>query len=163
MHTLLRLAQQYPGRISASAGPLAEARYWPRMEEARRAGQPAFPNGGRLTSCGCANSKMAVRSDGTLVPCTLLAHVTLGQANRDALQQVWLDSPALNGLRQRKTIPLSRFEFCSGCAYQPYCTGNCPGLAHSLTGEVDHPSPDACMRRFLAAGGSLDGLAPGGE
>ena len=33
-----------------------------------------------------------------------------------------------------------------------------PGLAYTLTGKVDHPSPDACLRRFLDEGGSLAGL-----
>ena len=37
----------------------------------------------------------------------------------------------------------------------PYCTGNCPALAYTLTGEVNHPSPDACLRRFLEEGGQI--------
>jgi SynChlorMet cassette radical SAM/SPASM protein ScmE len=159
MQVLLRLERQYPGRISATAGPLAEARHWSKMETARRAGAPPFPNGGRLTACGCASSNIAVRSDGTITPCTMLAHSGMGRINRDPLQQVWLDGAALNGLRQRRIIPLENFEFCAGCAYRPYCTGNCPGLAYSLTGQVDQPSPDACLRLFLADGGSLEGLA----
>ena len=55
---------------------------------------------------------------------------------------------------------MTEFEFCAGCAYVPYCTGNCPGLAYTLTGQVDHPSPDACLRRFLEEGGRIPGPAP---
>jgi hypothetical protein len=40
-----------------------------------------------------------------------------------------------------------------------YCTGNCPGLSYTLVGEVNHPSPDACLRKFLAEGGRLPDLA----
>lgn len=155
MQTLLRLAEKYKGRISAQAGPLAEGRMWSRMQNARAAAEPAFPNGGRLTGCGCPSNKIAVRPDGAIVPCSMLAHMELGHINQDSLAEVWRHSPALNRLRDRRAIPLSRFDFCAGCGYQPYCTGNCPGLAYTLTGQVDHPSPDACLRRFLADGGSL--------
>jgi len=155
MATLLRLAEKYPNRISASAGPLAEGLTWRRMEEARAQGKSAFPNGGRLTACGCPNSKISVRADGAIVLCSMLAHVELGRINHDSLAEIWQNSPALNQLRNRHTIPLAGFEFCAGCSYIPYCTGNCPGLAYTIIGQVDHPSPDACLRRFLEEGGAI--------
>ena len=155
MATLLRLTQKYDGRISASAGPLAEGRMWRRMEDARAQAAPAFPNGGRLSACGCPSSKIAVRADGAIVPCSLLAHSELGRINQDSLAEIWERSPALNRLRNRHTIPLTGFESCAECSYIPYCTGNCPALAHTLTGKVDHPSPDACLRRFLEQGGTI--------
>jgi SynChlorMet cassette radical SAM/SPASM protein ScmE len=155
MSTLLRLTEKYHGRIRANAGPLAEGRMWRRMEQARAHGAPAFPNGGRLTSCGCSRNKLAVRSDGAIVLCNMLAHSELGRINRDSLADIWQHSPTLNRLRDRHTIQLTDFEFCAGCAYIPYCTGNCPGLAYTLTGKVDHPSPDACLRRFLEKGGTI--------
>jgi SynChlorMet cassette radical SAM/SPASM protein ScmE len=155
MATLLRLAEKYPNRISANAGPLAEGRAWRLMEDARAQGAPAFPNRGRLTACGCPNSKISVRADGAIVPCTMLAHIELGRINQDSLRDVWQNSPALNQLRNRHTIPLTNFKFCAGCSYIPYCTGSCPGLAYTITGQVDHPSPDACLRRFLEEGGRI--------
>jgi len=155
MATLVRLAEQYPGRINASAGPLAEARHWRAMEEARSQQAPPFANGGRLTACGCVYDKIAVRADGTIVPCSMLAHMELGRINRDPLAEIWQHHPKLNGMRRRREVPLSDFDFCAGCPYIPYCTGNCPGLAYTLTGEVDHPSPDSCLRRYLAEGGQL--------
>ncbi len=155
MAALLRLSAKYNGRISASAGPLTDGRVWRRMEQASAQAAPAFPNGGHLTACGCPSSKIAVRADGAIVPCNMLAHMELGRINQDRLLEVWQQSPALNQLRRRHTIPLTEFEFCAGCSYIPYCTGNCPGLAHTLTGKVDHPSPDACLRRFRQAGGAI--------
>jgi len=128
---------------------------WRRMEEAVSQNAPAFHNGGRLTACGCPSNKISVRADGVIVPCNMLAHVELGRINHDSLAEIWQNSPALNQLRNRHTIPLTGFEFCAGCAYIPYCTGNCPGLAYTLTGTVDHPSPDACLRRFLEEGGAI--------
>lgn len=155
MATLLRLTAKYKGRISANAGPLAEARVWRRMEEARAQGAAAFPNRGRLTACGCSSNKISIRADGAIVPCTMLAHVELGRINHNSLLEIWHNSPALNQLRNRHTIPLTRFEFCAGCPYIPYCTGNCPGLAFTITGQIDHPSPDACLRIFFENGGTL--------
>ncbi|OGV56297.1 MAG: SynChlorMet cassette radical SAM/SPASM protein ScmE [Lentisphaerae bacterium GWF2_44_16] len=155
IETLKRLSAKYNGRISAQAGPLTDGRMWHRMEEARIQGKPAFHNGGHLTACGCPTNKISVRADGVIIPCSMLAHLELGRINNDSLVEVWQSSPDLNKLRNRYTIPLSGFEFCAGCPYIPYCTGNCPGLAYSLTGKIDHPSPDACLRRFLKDGGSI--------
>jgi SynChlorMet cassette radical SAM/SPASM protein ScmE len=155
MATLLRLTAKHPDRISASAGPLSEGRAWRRMEEARAQGKPAFPNRGRLTACGCPSSKISVRADGAIVPCNMLNHIELGRINHDYLTEIWRNSPALNQLRNRHTIPLTDFKFCAGCSYIPYCTGSCPGLAYTLTGKVDHPSPDSCLRKFLEDGGTI--------
>jgi SynChlorMet cassette radical SAM/SPASM protein ScmE len=156
METLLRLQVQYPERIQAAAGPLAEGNMWRAMENARRQNAPAFPEGGRLTGCGCPTHKLAVRADGMIIPCSMLAHIVLGRINRDRLQDVWRNSPALRALRERRAISLDSFAFCTECEYQHFCTGNCPGLAFGLTGEIDHPSPDACLRRYLADGGTLE-------
>ena len=155
METLLRLSSVYDGRISAQAGPLAEARRWRRMEDAKARGAEPFPDGGRLTGCGGPNTRIAVRADGAFVPCNMLAHLELGRINRDPLVEVWRDSPILNQMRRRHTISLDRFPVCADCEYRPYCTGNCPALAYTLTRHIDHPSPDACLRRFLADGGMI--------
>ena len=155
MKTVQRLAARYPGRIQADAGPLADASSWQRMEAARASNTEAFASGGRLTGCGCAFSKLAVRPDGICIPCLMLPHVELGRINRDSLSALWRDAEPLNRLRTRSRISLSEFDYCDGCAYIPYCTGNCPGMAYALVGEVDHPSPDACLRDFLRDGGEI--------
>jgi SynChlorMet cassette radical SAM/SPASM protein ScmE len=152
--TLLELNKKYNGRITAAAGPLAEARNWRAMEEARKGGE-WMRNRGFLQSCGGVMSRMAVRADGVMTPCNQMSHIALGRINRDSLKEVWQDHPEFARLRKRTAIPLSSFEFCRGCAYIPYCTGNCPGLAYALLGEENHPSPDACLKRFLEAGGIL--------
>lgn len=158
MEILLRLNEKYNSRISAAAGPLADGRMWRKMEAARREGAPPFANGGKLSACGCVWNKISVRADGVIVPCSMLAHEVLGHINQDKLVDIWQKNPVMNRMRNRKNISLSEFEFCSRCVYQPYCTGNCPGLAYALTGQIDHPSPDACLRDFLQDGGSLEGI-----
>jgi SynChlorMet cassette radical SAM/SPASM protein ScmE len=158
MKMLLALNEKYGGRINAAAGPLAEGRMWNKMIKAADGKEPAFPNGGRLTACGCTSNKIAVRADGAIVPCNMLAHMVLGRVNVDTLQDVWLNHQVMNGLRTRRSIPLENYEFCADCEFKPYCTGNCPGLAYTITGKVDHPSPDACLRNYLRDGGELPPL-----
>jgi SynChlorMet cassette radical SAM/SPASM protein ScmE len=155
METLLRLTKKYNGRINAMAGPLAEARGWLDMEEARLEGRPPMPNRGSLTGCGCYREHLAVRADGVIAPCTMLSHIELGRINHDDLGEIWRNHDTLNTLRQRHHIPLAGFSFCEGCPYVNYCTGNCPGLSYTMVGEVNHPSPDACLRKFMAEGGRL--------
>ncbi len=155
METLLRLNSKYDNRISAQAGPLAEAARWTEMELARQKGEKSIPLGGCLTACGCVMDKIAVRADGTVVPCTMLSHMEMGQINKDDLKDIWQNHPEMKKIRQRRNISLDDFEFCKGCEYSNYCTGNCPGLAYTITGKVNHPSPDACLRQFLEDGGKL--------
>jgi SynChlorMet cassette radical SAM/SPASM protein ScmE len=155
MRTLLKLDKEYPGRILATAGPLAEGKAWKAMEDARSKGLCRLPHGGYLTGCTGIMKKMGVRADGVMIPCNQLSHIELGRINVDSLQGVWLNHPEMKALRERCQIPLNEFEFCKGCDYINYCTGNCPALAYTLTGKENHPAPDACLKRFLEAGGTL--------
>jgi len=153
METLLRLNARYNGRIGAMAGPLAEARHWKMMVDARKRGLKRMPNRGYLRACGGVMNKMAVRADGVMIPCTQMSHISLGRINKDKLTDVWQGHPEMKRLRERREIPLDSFGFCKGCDYIPLCTGSCPGLAYAFLEKEDHPSPDACLRRFLEAGG----------
>jgi len=155
METLLRLTKIYNGRISATAGPLAEGRDWLKMLKALREGQESINGRGYLSGCNGPMNTLAVRADGVMVPCGQMSHIELGRINKDSLQMVWQEHPELKRLRERHKIPLNNFEFCEGCDYLPYCTGNCPALAYTILGIEDHPSPDACLKRFLEAGGRL--------
>ncbi len=155
MDSLLRLNRKYKGRIIANAGPLAEAKKWAEMERQRLGGNAASPGGGYLKACGGVFSKIGVRADGVYVPCVLMSHIELGRINKDSLPDVWQNHRELAKMRERVEIPLSDFEFCEGCEYMEYCTGNCPALAYTLTGKNHHPSPDACLRKFIAEGGKL--------
>ena len=155
METLLELNKKYNGRISASAGPLAEAKNWLEMEEALQQGHNSLEGRGFLSACNGPMNQMAVRADGVMTPCIQMSHIELGRINRDDLQEVWQEHSELKRLRERHKIPLSDFEFCQGCEHLGYCTGNCPALAYTILGKEDHPSPDACLKRFLKAGGRL--------
>lgn len=152
MATLTKLERKYGNRISATAGPLAEARLWGEMEDALRLCAPALPGGGHLTGCGGAFTKLAVRADGTFIPCAQLPGMTLGRMNRDGLREVWQHHPELRRFRDRALIPLHRFSFCTDCRYINYCRGGCPAISDTMVGDPYHPSPGSCYRRFIEEG-----------
>jgi len=155
METLLNLNKKYKNRILANAGPLAEGKRWLEMEKARLKKKEHTQGGGYLTGCNGPMSKIGVRADGVIVPCLHLSHIELGRINRDNLENLWQKHPELKRLRERRNIPLSSFEFCHKCDYIRYCTGNCPAVPYNLVGEVNHPNPNACLKKFLKKGGKL--------
>jgi SynChlorMet cassette radical SAM/SPASM protein ScmE len=155
MEKLLVLNRKYNGRLSATAGPLAEAINWMMIEQACREGKESLPGGGYLTGCSGPMSSLAVRADGVIVPCAQLSHIELGRVGKNDLKKIWQHHPELKRLRDRHNIPLDDFEFCKDCDYISYCTGNCSALAYTITGQVNHPSPDACLRNFFKEGGKL--------
>jgi len=155
MESLLNLNKRYNGRISGAAGPLAEGSTWLKMEHALRKGRESMQGGGHLTACNGPMDNIAVRADGVIVPCIQMSHMELGRINKNELREIWQNHPELKRMRERHNTPLSDFEFCRGCDYINYCTGNCPALAYTILGDENHPSPDACLKRFLQEGGRL--------
>jgi SynChlorMet cassette radical SAM/SPASM protein ScmE len=155
METLMHLTDRYGERINATAGPLADGRNWLEMKDACREGRQRMEGRGYLTGCNGPRQTIAVRADGMMIPCSQLGHMALGKINHDDLLDVWRNHPELQKLRERSLIPLTSFVFCRDCDYQDYCTGNCPAMAYAMTGEVNHPSPDACLRLFHEQGGAL--------
>jgi len=155
MTSLLNLSRKYNGRISATAGPLAEARAWREMEKARKEGVPEISGRGSLSGCGGAFTKIGILADGVMVPCVQMPDMALGRIDKDDLTEIWHDHPELNRFRKRREISLSSFEFCRGCPYMHYCTGNCPATSYTIMHDAYHPSPDACFKTFLQSGGAL--------
>ncbi|HPL63691.1 MAG TPA: SynChlorMet cassette radical SAM/SPASM protein ScmE [Syntrophales bacterium] len=155
MESLARLAELYPDRIQATAGPLADARMWAEMERSRITGEDPLPGDGFLSGCGGVFSRMAVRPDGVMVPCSQLSHIALGRINTDSLAEVWLNHPELNRLRRRRETKLDSFEYCRDCAHVRFCTGGCPAVSFSFTGDEYRPDCVTCFRKFLEDGGVL--------
>jgi SynChlorMet cassette radical SAM/SPASM protein ScmE len=155
MQALANLSKRYPERIHASAGPLADWHMFNDMRAARVSGEP-IPGCGRLSGCGCIFTRLAVRADGSYVPCVMLPQMVLGHVGANSLREVWTNSMAMDQLRDRVKTSLRDFAYCADCDYVDYCTGNCAGTALSLLGDANLPSPDGCLRDFerrLAAEG----------
>ncbi len=152
--TLEALQRRYPGRLRASAGPLAQLRRWTAMEQARRGGE-SWSQGGRLSSCGGVFRKLAVRADGAIVPCNQLSGRVLGWIQTDDLRQVWQQSPELERLRRRQETRMQDLPGCSGCPWSDWCSGGCPA------GSAEGFGTEDCLRAFLEQGGiSIEDLVP---
>ena len=156
MKTLVRLAQVFPGRLHATAGSLALWRMYREMEEAKATGVKTRRwRMGFLSSCGCMFAKLAVHHDGMIVPCSMLAAASLGVMGETSIRSIWQDHPLLKEMRHRGEIPMEQVPGCEGCEWAPYCSGGCPAVVYTRTGELHAPNPDCCYRRFLQAAGGL--------
>ena len=89
MKKLVELNKKYDGRLGAEAGPQTSAQQWLEMEKAIQESKESLPGCGYLTSCGGVLTKLAVRSDGMLIPCNMLNHIELGRINEVDLEDVW--------------------------------------------------------------------------
>jgi len=146
MRVLTELNERYPGRISASAGPLAYAREMKKIQEAMARGETGFPGRGCLTACGGVFSQMGVMHDGTMVPCHMLSTLSIGNIQQIGLDQAWQSGAWIQAARQRYTIPLSSLESCRDCEYLDFCTGGCPGGAVYLYNDLNARNPLDCYR-----------------
>ncbi len=144
------LDQKYPGRINASAGPLSKWRMYGEMENAKATGEKSQRyQMGFLTACGCMFNKLSVHHDGIISPCNMLADLEMGRINWDPISKIWKDHQALKDLKDRRIIPMSDVPDCSGCEWQEFCNGSCPGLPYSVFGELNRANLHDCYRRFL--------------
>ena len=146
MDTLLALSERYDGRISAQAGPLALARQFAEIEARLARGETEMPGRGKLASCGGVFQKVDIQHDGTIVPCHLLPTLKMGVIGVDNLQEAWLHHPAINIVRQRRSIPIRSLPTCRDCPYAGFCNGGCPGTAMIQTGELNSRNPMSCYR-----------------
>ncbi len=149
--TVMRLKEKYGNRISNGMS----SKIWVQMIEKQRQSKQNFSDAGKLTACGGVISQLSVRADGVIVPCLMLSHIEFGRVNKDSVKEIWLNHPELHSYRNMRNIPLEKFEYCDGCEYLAYCNGGCPAIAYTMLGDVYHPSPNACLKRFLEAGGEL--------
>ena len=144
------LDQKYPGRINASAGPLAKWRGYSEMENALAKGESvAHWQTGYLTACGCMFNKLAVHHDGIISPCNMLAGLELGRINHDPITRIWKTHQTLQAMKDRRKIPMNQVPGCEDCEWAPFCNGSCPGLAHTMTGDFNMANPHDCYKMFL--------------
>lgn len=147
IRAMLELVNKYGDRLEANAGPLAEGLWWK--------GHTSYGCGGYLTACGCVFDKLAVKSNGNIVPCVLLGDFVLGNINSDSLLTIFYRNKFLEKMRSRRSISLNEFEYCRECDFISECTGGCPASTYFESGFLDIPSTDGCRKRFLENGGIL--------
>lgn len=150
MQKLADLLQKYPGRITATAGPIARQAAYAEMERARKTGEKSSHwEMGYLTGCGCVFANISILHDGTIVPCHVLGEVSLGNIADGNLRNLWQNHSIMKTLRERRNIPMTQVSGCEACSWNNYCNGSCPGLAYQLTGDFNRANPEDCYRKFL--------------
>ncbi len=150
MKALAGLADQYNGRITATAGPLAKWRMYREMEHARLTGEETAQwEMGFLSACGCIFSKLSIHHDGMITPCNMLGKLEMGRINEDSIEGLWKTHPMLTALKDRRRIPMSQVPGCEGCEWNSFCNGSCPGVPFELTGDINRVTPHDCYRAFL--------------
>jgi SynChlorMet cassette radical SAM/SPASM protein ScmE len=149
-----KLLAKYPGRLKATAGPQAKLKAYREIEQARN-GENVAPSWkmGYLSGCGCIFTKIDILHDGTIVPCCMLPGLELGNILNDSLEEIWQNHSILKSLRERRLIPMNEVEGCEKCAWNKWCNGNCPGIAHQLTGDFNRANPEDCLKNFLKENG----------
>lgn len=149
---LEKLQEKYPGRITAQAGPLAKLRMYREMEDARQTGKATSRwKMGFLSSCGGVFNKLGILHDGSIVPCSMLHDLTMGNILTDELLDVWSNSPIMKGVRERYVVPLSEISSCANCEWVEYCNGGCPGIVQQIQKTIMAPSWRMCYKNFLKA------------
>lgn len=148
---LVRYEQRYPGRVTASAGPLVNAHAVDsaKAKLASCSHSPAGSAHGHLTSCGGFHTGLAIQHDGSILPCIQIPDMKLGKVGQVSLRDLWLHHENLNELRNRWEVQLESLEYCQGCQYIPVCRGGCPANAISLFGTHLAPDPIHCLRRLI--------------
>ena len=149
---LEKLQEKYPGRISAQAGPLAKLKMYREMEDAKATGQLTNRwKMGYLSSCGGVFSKLGVLHDGSVVPCSMLHALTMGNILTDNLLELWNNSSVLQEVRDRYVVPLSQIDECRNCEWVKFCNGSCPGIVQQMQNTILAPSWRSCYTNFLNA------------
>ncbi len=150
MRAQVRLQEERPGTIIASAGSLALWHMFCEMEQAKATGQrPNRWKMGCLSSCGCMFCKLAVHHDGMIVPCNMLAAASLGTIGETPVRSIWRDHPLLEEMRKRDRIRMEEVPGCEGCEWAPFCSGGCPAVEYTRTGNLYVANPSCCYRKFL--------------
>ncbi|MBN2202467.1 radical SAM protein [bacterium] len=143
---LQALVIQYPGRIRATAGPLAFAEDMERIGKAMAEGLTGLPGRGRLSACGGVFSKMAVLHDGSMTPCNMLPGLVMGKIGETAVQEAWLRGRAIRGLRERYETPITSIPGCGDCRFAGFCTGGCPAVVYAQHGTLHAVNREHCCR-----------------
>jgi SynChlorMet cassette radical SAM/SPASM protein ScmE len=75
----------------------------------------------KVTSCGAATLKCAIRPDGFVTPCEIIWDVKAGNLREKSLEDIWHHSEVLNAFRQPLEIKEEQIPECKGCKYLQLC------------------------------------------
>lgn len=138
-------AQRYRVRFGGNCGEIL--RSWRRIygDWKCRSADSGRGAGGSLGSCQAYFTRMVIRADGKIAPCTALMHLVTGDALRDDIAVLWRHSPVWRQLRERSSVELRRFRPCRDCPFLAFCSGSCT----ADPADFDRPPNTYCLRNYL--------------
>ncbi|MEM3736614.1 MAG: radical SAM protein [Candidatus Bathyarchaeia archaeon] len=99
---------------------------------------------GYIGGCGAGRVYCGLNPDGVLIPCVFMP-IPLGNLRRERFEDLWVNSPILNDLRNRDKL-VGR---CGRCGYRYIC-GGCRARAYGYAGNYLYPDP-GCIRSLEEA------------
>ncbi|MFC1642201.1 radical SAM protein [Myxococcota bacterium] len=98
-------------------------------------------------NCGLGRKVLFVDADGSVYPCP--NHVgpeyLAGNLREQTLQQIVLEAPVLQGIRQ--THQVTEYTRCRTCPFRYWCAGDCRGEVVASCGDWRQPSPHCAESR----------------
>ncbi len=86
----------------------------------------------KLENCGIGSGSLAIKCNGTVVPCPEFGEdVSLGNIREQSVAEIWNDSPLLNRLR---ALSVYETEICKDCQFAAVCKGGCIADIYERTG-----------------------------
>ena len=155
MQDLIDLEREFSGRITATAGPHADAHKLMKIAqvESGKVGYKEYFEGCRvLSGCGCFTKSLSLCSDGKITLCQMLPSVVLGNILEDDILKVWNCNSTLEQMRKRHRISLDEFSECKVCCFQKYCTGDCLAVGYNETKCLERPSRVNCLKELMKLG-----------
>lgn len=96
--------------------------------------------------CSAGVTVVSITSDGRVKPCDLMP-VTVGSVREASFWEIWLRSPTLAVLRDRKNIE----GWCASCRYLHSC-GGCRSRAYAYFGSLTAPDPMCALAPAASVG-----------
>lgn len=145
-----RVMSKYPGkRIGAVSVPMGVWNTWRKMLWAEKENRN-IRGGGCHATCGGVYTRLGVRPDGGIVPCTSFPDKVLGYINRDKLKDVWQSAQFLNELRALRHKPITDYDRCRECRFNRWCVGSCPAVVQQYNdGSRPSCASTMCLTDFL--------------
>lgn len=108
---------------------------------------PGNGDRGNFSTCPAAQNTLSIRSDGKVVPCSVLWTLICGDIRENSLREIWDNSPVLRQIREIADEPLTDHgKECERCDYLSYCNGGCRAAAfYTNNGDLRSIDKSTCL------------------
>ena len=102
-----------------------------------------------ISSCDIGFSFLHIESNGDVYPCSIMTKPVLGNIRKENLKSIWLDSPALQQIRNLKKMRLTDV-LCDkdNCKYALNCSPGCRAISQRLYNSLYDTDPYWCLQTY---------------